>query len=61
MIKSRRFLGRLLGPLLKTDLLLMKDVLALLAINALIPLVLTAPSAADGSIDKEFLDWGQQY
>ena len=47
MIQSRRFLGRLLGPLLKTDLLLMKDVLALLAINVLIPLVLTARSAAE--------------
>ena len=47
MIQSRRFLGRLLGPLLKTDLLLMKDVLALLAINVLIPLVLTARSTAE--------------
>ena len=42
MIKSGRFLGRLLGPLLKTGLPLMKNVSQPLAKSILIPLGLTA-------------------
>ena len=48
MIKSGGFLGRLLGPLLKTGLPLMKSVIKPLAKSVLIPLGLTAvASAAD--------------
>ena len=42
MIQSGRFLGGNFGPLLKTDLQLMKNVLQSLAKNVLIPLGLTA-------------------
>ena len=44
--QSGGFLGRLLGPLLKTGLPLMKNVLKPLAKSVLIPLGLTAASAA---------------
>ena len=44
--KIRRILGRLLGPLLKTGLPLMKNVLKLLAKSVLIPLGSTAAAAA---------------
>ena len=44
--KSGGFLGRLLGPLLKTGLLLMKNVLKPLVNSVLIPLRLTAAAAA---------------
>ena len=47
MIKSGGFLGRLHGPLLKTGLPLAKSVL--------IPLRLTAASAADAGIHKKIL------
>ena len=48
MIKSRGFLGRLLHPLLKTGLALMKNVTQPLTKSVLIPLGLTgAASAAD--------------
>ena len=48
MIQSGRLLGRLLGPWLKTGLLLRKNVLKPLAKSFLIPLGLTAAvSAAD--------------
>ena len=48
MIQSGRFLGRLLGPLLKPGLPLVKNVIKLLAKSVLIPLGLTvAASAAD--------------
>ena len=48
MIQLGRFLGRLLGPLLKTGLPLMKSVIQPLAKSVLIPLGLTvASSAAD--------------
>ena len=51
--RSGGFLGRLLGPLLKTDLLLMKNVLKTLAKSVLIPLGLTAAvSAADAGINN---------
>ena len=48
MIQWGGFLGRLLGPLLKTGLLLIKNVINSLANSVLIPLGLTATvSAAD--------------
>ena len=46
MIQSGVFLGRLLGPLLKTGLPLIKIVNELLAKSVLIPLGLTAAAAA---------------
>ena len=46
MIQSGRFLGRLLGPLLKTGLPLMKNVIKPLAKSVLIPLRLTAAASA---------------
>ena len=48
MIQSGVFLGRLLGPLLKTGLPLIKIVNELLAKSVLIPLGLTAAAAAAG-------------
>ena len=54
MIQSGGFLSRLLGPLLKTGLLLIKNVIELLAKSVLIPLGLTAAaSAADVGIHKK--------
>ena len=51
MIESGGFLGRLLHPLLKTGLLLIKNVIKPLAKSVLIPLGLTAAaSAADAGI-----------
>ena len=59
MIKSGGFLGRLLGPLLKTGLPLMKNVIKPLAKNVLITLGLTATaSAADAGINKKILGSG---
>ena len=59
MIQSGGFLGKLLGPLLKTGLLLMKSVITPLAKNVLIPLGLTAAaSAADAGIHKKILGSG---
>ena len=59
MIHSGGFLGRLLGPLLKTGLPLMKNVIKPLAKRVLIPLVLTAAtSAADAGIHKRILGSG---
>ena len=56
MIQSEGFLGRLLGPLLKTGLPLMKSVIKLLAKSVLIPLGLTAAaSAADAGTHKKNL------
>ena len=55
MIQSGGFLGRLLGPLLKTGLPLMKSVIKPLVKSVLIPLGLTAASAADAEIDKKNL------
>ena len=55
MIKSGGFLGRLLGPLLKTGLPLIKNVIKPLAKSVLIPLGLTAAaSAADAGIHKKY-------
>ena len=47
MIRSGGFLCRLLGPLLRTGLQLMKIVIQPLATSVLIPLGLTGASAAD--------------
>ena len=56
MIQSRGLLGRLLGPLLKAGLPLIKNVIKPLAKSALIPLGLTvAASAADAGIHKKIL------
>ena len=59
MIQSGGFLGRLLGPLLKTGLPLIKNVIKPLAKSVLIPLGLTAAaSAADAGIHKKILGSG---
>ena len=56
MIQSRGFLGRFLGPLLKTGLSLIKNVIKPLGKSVLIPLGLTAAaSAADAGIQKKIL------
>ena len=46
MIRSEGFLGRSLGPILKTGLPLIKNVIKPLAKSVLIPLGLTAPASA---------------
>ena len=54
MIQSGGFLSRILGPLLKTGLPLIKNVIKPLAKSVLIPLGLTAAaSAADAGIYKK--------
>ena len=54
MIQSGGFLGRLLGPLLKTGLPLIKNVIKSLAKSVLISLGLTAAaSVADAGIHKK--------
>ena len=59
MIQSGGFLGKLLGPLLKTGLPLIKNVITPLAKSVLIPLGLTAAaSAADAGIHKKILGSG---
>ena len=59
MIQSGGFLGKLLGPLLKTGLPLMKNVIKPLAKSVLIPLGLTAAvSATDAGIHKKILGSG---
>ena len=59
MIQSGGFLGRVLGPLLKTGLPLIKIVIKPLAKSVLIPLGLTAVAyAADAEIDKKILGSG---
>ena len=59
MIQSGGFLGRLLGPLLKTGLPLIKNVIKPLAKSVLIPLRLTAAvSAADAGIHVKILGSG---
>ena len=59
MIQSGGFLRKLLGPLLKTGLPLMKSVIKPLAKSVLIPLGLTAAaSAADAGIHKKILGSG---
>ena len=59
MIQSGGYLGKLLGPLLKTGLHLIKNVITPLARNVLIPLGLTtAASEADAGIHKKYYDQG---
>ena len=59
MIQSGGFLSRLLGPLLKTGLPLIKNVLTPLAKSVLIPLGLTAAtSATNAGIHKKILGSG---
>ena len=59
MIESGGFLGKLLGPLLKTGLPLMKSVITPLAKGVLIPLgLIAAASAADAEIHKKILGSG---
>ena len=59
MIQSGGFLGKLLVPLLKTGLPLIKSVIKPLAKSVLIPLGLTAAaSAADAGIHKKILGSG---
>ena len=56
IIQFGGFLGRLLGPLLKTGLPLIKNVIKPLPKSVLIPLGLTAAaSAADAGIHKKIL------
>ena len=57
MIQLGWFLGRLLAPLLKTGLPLIKNVIKPLAKSVLIPLGLTvAASAADAGMHKKYYD-----
>ena len=59
MIQSGRFFGRLLGPLLRTGLAIMKSVIKPLAKSVLVPLGLTAAaSVADAGIHKNILGSG---
>ena len=59
MIQSGGFLARLLGPLLKTGLPLIENVITPLAKSLLIPLGLTAAaSAADAGIYRKILGSG---
>ena len=59
MIQPGGFLGRLLGPSLKTGLPLIKSVIKPLAKSVLVPLELTAAaSAADAGIHKKILRSG---
>ena len=55
MIHSGGFLGRLLGPLLKTGIPLISNVIKPLAKSVLIPLGLTAAAAAaDAGIHRKY-------
>ena len=55
IIQSGGFLGKLPGPLLKTGLPLMKNVITPLAKSVLIPFGLTAAgSAADAGLHKKY-------
>ena len=57
MIQSRGFLGRLVGPLLKRGLPLIKKVIKPLIKSVLIPLGSnSAVSAADTGVQKKFQD-----
>ena len=59
MIQSGEFLGKLLGPFLKTGLLLIKNVITPLTKSLLILLGLTAAaSEADAGIHKKILGSG---
>ena len=57
--QSEGFLGRLLGPLIKIGLPLIRNILKLLAKNVLIPLqLIAAASAADATIQKKMFGSG---
>ena len=59
-MKSGRFLGRLLWPLLKTGLPLMRNILKPPTKSALMPLELTAAaSATDAALHKEMFGFGR--
>ena len=61
MIQSGGFLGGLLGPLLRTGLPLIKNVIKSLTKSVLNPLGLTAAaSAADAGIHKKILESGKR-
>ena len=61
MIKSGGYLSRLLDPLLKTGLPLIKNVIKSLAKSVLIPLGLTAAaSTADAGLHKKILEYWDQ-
>ena len=61
MVQSGGFLGKLLGPLLRTGLPLMKSVIKPLDKSVLIPLGLTAAaSVADAGIHKKILGSGKR-
>ena len=53
MIQSGGFLGRRLGPVLKTGLSLMKNVIKPLAKSVLNPLELTAAASAEKKISQD--------
>ena len=60
MIQSGGFLGKLLGPLLKTGLPLIKSVIKPLAKSVLVPLGLTAAaSAGDAGTHEKILGFGK--
>ena len=62
MIQSGEFLVRLLGPLLRTGLPLIKNGIKQLAKSVLIPLGLTAAaSAADAGIHKKIRIWSSSF
>ena len=62
MVQSGGFLGRLLGPLLKTGLPLIKNVIKPSAKSVLITLGLTAPaSAVDTGVHKKTWGSGHHY
>ena len=62
MMQSGGFLGKLLGPLLRTGLPLMKSVIKPLAKSVLVPLGLTAAaSAADAGMHKKILGSGSDH
>ena len=62
MIQSGGFLGKLLGPLVKTGLLLIKSVIKPLAKSVLVPLGLTAAAlAVDAGIHKKILRSGSDH
>ena len=62
MIQSGGFLGSLLGPLLKTGLPIIKNVIKPLVKSVLVPLGLTAAaSAADAGIHKKIVGSGHNH
>ena len=58
MLQSRGFLGRLLGPVIKIGLPLIKNLLKPLAKRILIPLGLTAAASEDMKVVKSLEDSG---